>query len=189
MKGRKIEGEGTYHGRLCKSTIDHTLGEGHGPCTMSRRRLPILRIDRRLKSGQGRLYRVGQCICEQIEIKRKKNLEFHDLLHAIARLAHSVHFLVECAHAPTDPFRRARGDGYLARERGRLGVQVIDAGDEGPEAGEGGEDRLLVGEERRERVGQFGLFGLERGERGEDLRERCQRRRVWTECLGYGWSG
>jgi len=104
--------------------------------------------------------------------KKQPNLEFHDLLDAIVRFAHSAHLLVEGAHAPTHAFRRARRDGDLARKGGRLGVELIDAGEEGLEAGEGGEDRLLVCEERGERVGQGGFFGLEGGERGEDLRER-----------------
>src|SRR6266851_8307278 len=106
----------------------------------------------------------------QKKAKKKTNLEFHDLLDAIVRLAHSAHLLVEGAHAPTHAFRRARRDGDLARKGGCLGVELIDAGEEGLEAGEGGEDRLLVCEERGERVGQRGFFGLEGGERGEDLR-------------------
>ena len=56
-------------------------------------------------------------------------------------------------------------------------MELIDAREERLEAGEGVLDRLLVAEERGERVGQLGLFGLERGERGEDLRERRQRQR------------
>jgi hypothetical protein len=93
-------------------------------------------------------------------------------MNTIARLAHSPHLLVECAHASTDAFGRARSDGYFPRERGRLCVEFIDAGEEGLEAGEGVEDRLLVCEERGERVGQFCFFGFEGGERGQDLRER-----------------
>jgi len=72
------------------------------------------------------------------------------------------------------------------RERERLCVEVIDAGEEGLEAGEGGEDGPLVCEERGERVGELGFFGLEGGERGEDLREARQRR--WGGALG-GWYG
>lgn len=92
-------------------------------------------------------------------------------MNTIARLAHSAHLLVECAHTSTHAFGRPRRDGNFSRERGRLCVELIDAGEEGLEAGEGGEDRLLVCEERGERVGQFGFFGFEGGERGQDLRE------------------
>ena len=118
--------------------------------------------------------------------KRKANLELHDLLDAIARLAHSAHLLVERAHAPADAFRRARRDGYFVRERERLCVELIDAREEGLEAGEGGDDGPLVCEERGERVGELGFFGFEGGERGEDLRERRQRR--WGRALGV-WCG
>jgi hypothetical protein len=46
--------------------------------------------------------------------KEKANLELHDLLDAIARLAHPAHLLVERTHAPANAFRRARRDGDLA---------------------------------------------------------------------------
>jgi hypothetical protein len=72
------------------------------------------------------------------------NLELHDLLEAIARLAHSTHFLIEGPHTSTHTFRRARRDGNLARKRGRLGVEFIDAREERLEAGEGVLDRFLV---------------------------------------------
>jgi hypothetical protein len=93
-------------------------------------------------------------------------------MNTIARLAHPAHLLVECAHASADAFGRTRRDRYFSRERRRLCVELIDAGEEGLEAGEGGEDRLLVCEERGERVGQLGFFGFEGGERRQNLRER-----------------
>ena len=118
---------------------------------------------------------------------KEANLELHDLLDAIARLAHSAHLLVERAHASADAFGRARRDGYLVRERERLCVELIDAGEEGLQAGEGGEDGPLVCEERGERGGELGFFGLEGGERGKDLRECRQRRWGRTLCGWCGW--
>jgi hypothetical protein len=55
-------------------------------------------------------------------------------------------------------------------------MELVDAREEDLQAGEGCDDRRLVGEERRERGGELCFFRLERGERGEDLRKRRQRR-------------
>jgi hypothetical protein len=38
----------SYHGGLHKSAVDNNLGDGHGPSTVSRCGLPVLRVDRRL---------------------------------------------------------------------------------------------------------------------------------------------
>ena len=121
--------------------------------------------------------RRGKNPAQKKKAKQTAHLELHDLLETIARLAHPAHLLIERPHAPTYTLRRARRDRDLARERRRLRVELIDAGKKRLQAGEGVLDRLVIAEERGERVGQLGLFGLERGERGEDLRERRQRQR------------
>jgi hypothetical protein len=109
---------------------------------------------------------------EAKKYRKKSNLELHDLLNAIVRLADSAHLLVESAYAPADALGRSRRDGYFLREGGRFCMELIDAGEDGSEAGEGGKDWLLVCEEGGERIGELGFFGFEGGERGEDLRER-----------------
>jgi hypothetical protein len=62
-------------------------------------------------------------------------------------------------------------------------MELIDAGEEGLEAGERGDDRALVCEEGGKHVGELGFFGFEGGERGEDLRE-CRQCRGGGALLG-----
>jgi hypothetical protein len=104
---------------------------------------------------------------------KETNLEFHDLLDAVTRLAHPTHFLVQGADASTDAFRRPRCGGHFAREHRRFSIESIDMWEKRLEAGERVKDRFLVGKERGERIRYFGFLGFERGERGEDLGKGC----------------